>query len=129
MLKVVFPTSQDIYIEVNGKKLAVVESYRAKSFRGSRYIEAFGESEPVGSIAGRVTHVIELSRIYSYTGSDGQSISFHDLTDFNLVIVKPDRKIIYSDCEWTNINEVANLNDTVAENVEIIAVKRMEVIA
>ena len=31
MLNITFPTSKDIYLEVNGKKLAVVESYKAKS--------------------------------------------------------------------------------------------------
>ena len=129
MLKAVFPTSQDIYIEVNGKKLAVVESYKAQSSQNSRYIEAFGEKEPVGTASGRVKHVISLSRVYMYF--DGQSdtaVNFFDLHNFNLVIVKPDRRIVYSGCEWFDIKESASLNDTILEDVQIIAAKRMEIL-
>lgn len=43
-----FPTSADIYLELDGRKIAVVQSYRAKAAKSSRNIEAFGESEPVG---------------------------------------------------------------------------------
>ena len=42
-----FPTSSDIYLEVDGKKVAVVQSYTAKSSRTSQTVEAFGEDEPV----------------------------------------------------------------------------------
>ena len=47
MTNLFFPTSEDIYLEVNGRRLAVVESYRARSTRRNRYVEAFGEEEPV----------------------------------------------------------------------------------
>lgn len=129
MIKVVFPSSRDIYIEVNGQKLAVVESYKVQSTQSSRYIEAFGQSEPVGTISGRVKHAISLSRLYiCYENSNGADLNFYDLHDFNLVIVKPDRKIIYSGCEWSNIKESASLNDAILEDIEIIAAKRMEIL-
>ena len=48
-----FPTSADIYLELNGKKVAVVQSYIAKATKSSQSVEAFGESEPVGTIAGQ----------------------------------------------------------------------------
>lgn len=128
MVKIKFPTSQDIYIEVNGKKLAVVESYKAKSVQDSKYIEALGEKEPVGVITGKVNHLIELSRVYSYCDVNGDCINFYDLEGFNLVVVKPDRRIVYSNCEWVGINESANINDAILENVQIIAAKRMEIL-
>ena len=129
MLKVVFPTSQDIYIEVNGQKLAVVESYKAQSSQSTRYIEAFGQSEPVGTVSGRIKHILNLSRVYMYyDGNSCLDINFFNLHNFNVVIVKPDRRIIYSGCEWANIKESASLNDTVLEDVEIIAAKRMEIL-
>ena len=40
-----FPTSADIYLELDGRKIAVVQSYRAKAAKSSKNIEAFGESE------------------------------------------------------------------------------------
>ena len=128
MVKIKFPTSQDIYIEVNGKKLAVVESYKAKSVQDSKYIEALGEKEPVGVVTGKVNHLIELSRVYSYCDVNGDCINFYDLENFNLVVVKPDRRIVYSNFEWIGINESANINDAILENVQIIAAKRMEIL-
>ena len=60
-----FPTSSDIYLEVDGKKVAVVQSYTAKSSRTSQTVEAFGEDEPVATIPGPRNHVIELTRLYA----------------------------------------------------------------
>ena len=39
-----FPTSADIYLELDGRKIAVVQSYRAKAAKSSKNLEAFGES-------------------------------------------------------------------------------------
>ena len=127
MLNITFPTSKDIYLEVNGKKLAVVESYKAKSTCNSQYIEAFGQSEPIGTVAGKIHHTIELSRVYACEKNQNNKVNFYNLHNFNLVIVKPDRKIIYSGCEWAGINESASVNSSVFENVTLIAAKRLEV--
>ena len=51
MANMTIPTSRDIYLELNGKKLAVVQGYSAKALRTSREVEAFGESEPVATVA------------------------------------------------------------------------------
>ena len=56
--------------------------------------------------------------------SDG--INFYDLQDFSLVICKPDRKIIYSGCRWSAIQEEGQLNAMVAERVTVVAAKRIE---
>ena len=47
------PTSRDIYLEVNGKKVAVVQGYTAQTTRSSTTVEAFGEKEPVATIPGQ----------------------------------------------------------------------------
>lgn len=127
MLNITFPTSRDIYIEVNGKKIAVVESYKAKTTCESQYIEAFGQSEPVGTVSGKIRHTVELSRIYACEENENNKVNFYDLSNFNLVIVKPDKKVIYSGCEWSGINESASVNSNVIENITLIAAKRMEV--
>ena len=54
MALVSFPTSKDVYIEVDGKRLAAAQSYKAKTSRESRFVEAFGSDEPVGTVGGRV---------------------------------------------------------------------------
>ena len=48
-----FPTSSDIYLELDGRKIAVVQSYTAKASKSSQSVEAFGESEPVATIEGQ----------------------------------------------------------------------------
>lgn len=41
-----FPTSADIYLELDGRKIAVVQGYTARASKSSQSVEAFGESEP-----------------------------------------------------------------------------------
>ena len=121
-----FPTSSDIYLELDGKKVAVVQSYMAKAKKTSMNVEAFGESEPVATIAGQKTYTLELTRLYATDDAVADGINFYDLTDFSLVICKPDRKIIYSGCEWSDIREEGQLNAMVAEKITVVAAKRIE---
>ena len=121
-----FPTSSDIYLELDGKKVAVVQSYTAKAKKTSMNVEAFGESEPVATIAGQKTYTLELTRLYATDDAIADGINFYELTDFSLVICKPDRKIIYSGCEWSDIREEGQLNAMVAEKITVVASKRIE---
>ena len=121
-----FPTSSDIYLELDGKKVAVVQSYTAKASKSSQSVEAFGESEPVATIEGQKKYTLELTRLYATDDAVSDGINFYDLRDFSLVICKPDRKIIYSGCEWSTIHEEGQLNAMVAEKVTVVASKRIE---
>ena len=124
-----FPTSADIYLEVDGKKVAVVQSYSSKASKTSQSVEAFGESEPVTTIPGQTQYVLELTRLYATDDAISDGISFYDLSDFSLVICKPDRRVIYSGCQWSTIAEEGELNAMVAEKVTVLAAKRIEVSA
>ena len=122
-----FPTSADIYLELDGKKVAVVQSYTARASKSSKNVEAFGESEPVATLAGQRKYILELTRLYATDDAVSDGINFYDLTNFSLVICKPDRKVIYSGCEWSEIQEEGQLNAMVAERVTLLAAKRIEV--
>ena len=124
-----FPTSSDIYLELEGKKVAVVQGYTAKASKSSRCVEAFGESEPVATIAGQRKYTLQLTRLYATDDAVSDGINFYDLSDFSLVICKPDRKVIYSGCEWSTIEEEGQLNAMVAEKVTVVASKRIETTA
>ena len=117
-----FPTSSDIYLEVNGKKVAVVQGYTAKASK-------FGESQPVATFAGQCTYTVELTRLYATDEAISDGINFYELEDFSLVICKPDRKIIYSNCQWSAIAEEGQLNAMVAERMTLFAGKRIETAA
>lgn len=121
-----FPTSSDIYLELNGKKVAVVQGYKALSKKKERSVEAFGETEPVATIAGSLTYRLELTRLYATDDAISDGISFHDLSDFSLVIVKPDRRVVYTGCQWSEIAETGELSEMVAEKVTVVAKKRVE---
>ena len=124
-----FPTSSDIYLELDGKKVAVVQSYTARATKSSQSVEAFGESEPVATIEGQKKSPLELPRLYATDDAVSDGINFYDLRDFSLVICKPDRKIIYSGCEWSTIHEEGQLNAMVAEKITVVASKRIETTA
>ena len=124
-----FPTSADIYLELDGRKIAVVQGYTAKASKSSRFVEAFGESEPVATIDGQRKYTLELTRLYATDDAVSDGINFYDLEDFSLVICKPDRKVIYSGCQWSGIQEEGRLNDMVAEKVTLAASKRIETTA
>ena len=125
-MNITFPTSSDIYLEADGKKIAAVQSYRAVSDKTEKVIEAFGSSEPVAVLTTRLSHRIELSRLYATDEAISDGIDFRKLDDFSLVIVKPDRRIVYTGCRWSGIEENGELGNTVAEKVRIIAAKRLE---
>lgn len=120
------PTSSDIYLEVNGKKVAVVQGYTAQSTKTSTTIEAFGEAQPVATIPGQSKHVLELTRIYATDEALADGIDFYGLEDFDLVVCKPDRRVIYGGCQWSKIGETGALGASVVEKVTVVAGRRME---
>ena len=122
-----FPTSSDIYLELEGRKVAVVQSYSARAAKTSQVIEAFGEEEPVATISGQCQYVLELTRLYATDDAISDGIDFYSIRDFSLVICKPDRRVIYSGCNWSAIAEEGRLGAMVAEKVSVLARKRMEV--
>ena len=121
-----FPTSADIYLELDGRKIAVVQSYRAKAAKSSKNIEAFGESEPVATIEGQKSYTVELTRLYATDTAISDGIDFYNLTDFSLVICKPDRKVIYSGCEWSGIQEDGELRDLTPGEMEDLLLRLAE---
>ena len=121
-----FPTSSDIYLEANGKKVAVVQSYKVSAKKTEKIIEAFGEDEPVATIANQPAYVIELTRLYATDEAVRDGIDFYTLSDFSLVIVKPDRRVVYTGCNWSEIAEDGQLSEMVAEKIRVIASHRVE---
>ena len=121
-----FPTSSDIYLEADGKKIAVVQSYKALAKKSEKVVEAFGEKEPVATVASQCSYRIELTRLYATDEAISDGIDFHSLRDFSLVIVKPDRRVVYTGCQWSEIQEDGRLSEMVAERITVLAAHRVE---
>lgn len=109
MANMTIPTSRDIYLELNGKKLAVVQGYSAKALRTSREVEASARARPRWRPwAGQTRYTLELSRLYATDEAIGDGVSFYELDDFSVVVCRPGKRIIYSHCRWSNIEELAS---------------------
>ena len=67
---------------------------------------AFGESEPVATVGGQTRYTLELSRLYATDEAIGDGVSFYELDDFSVVVCRPGKRIIYSHCRWSNIEEL-----------------------
>ena len=80
----------------------------------------------MATVPGQTTHTLELTRLYATDEAIRDGIDFYSLNGFSLVICKPDRKVIYSDCQWSSISETGTLGDMVLEKVGIVATKRLE---
>lgn len=126
METVKIPTSADIYLECDGVKVAVVQSYRALTTRTSKNIEAFGQQEPVATIRGLSRYTLELTRLYATDSALKDGLNFYEMEDFSLVIVKPGRRVIYTGCQWSSLEESTALGGTVLEKVSLTATGRME---
>lgn len=119
------PTSKDIYIEIDGKRVAVVESYKAKTTREATPVHEFGNDSPVCYINGSIVHTLELRRVY-FTNDSEVELNFFELSNFTVGIVKPNKRIIYTGCEWQSINEGIAINTPCIENILVTATRRVE---
>ena len=126
MLTAKLPTTADISLQVNGSKIAVVQSYKVTARSKSQSIEAFGEREPIATVRSMNSYTIELTRLYATDTAIRDGISFHDLEDFSLVVCKPDRRIIYENCQWSELTESAEVGGMVLEKAVIYASHRLE---
>jgi hypothetical protein len=125
-MSTIFPSSKDVYFEINGKKVAVVQSYNTSYSKEDREVDAFGQADPVGFTPGKKAYTIRISKAYITDKAIADGISFYTLDNFEFVIVKPDKRIVYTGCSITSIEEEGSLNDVIAENVSIRAAKRRE---
>ena len=119
-------TSNDIFIEISGKRIAGVQSYSTKYNKDTKPVDAFGQDVPIGYIHGKKKHTLDLSRVYLEDTAVNDGVDFYDLADnqFNVVIIKNGQRITYSDCIVTDVNEDGSLNDKVVEKMTISALTR-----
>lgn len=119
------PTGQDIYLEVEGKKIAVVQSCLTKTIRSIKNIDEFGSEMPAATVGGKQNHLLELTKVVPLRDASVGEDDFYALSDFTVMIVKPDRRIVYAGCEWSSIGESISLSAPCIEKIEVIAAKRM----
>lgn len=121
-------TSDDIYFELNGKKVAGVESYSTRYTNDVKTLDAFGQGVPIGYVVGSRKHTIDISRVYLEDTAIADGINFYSLSDFgfNMVIIKNGRRVIYKHCVISDISEDGSLKDKVGEKISLMALERIE---
>lgn len=119
-------TSNDIFIEISGKRVAGIQSYSTKYNKETKPVDVFGQDVPIGYIQGKKKYTIDLSRVYLEDTAVNDGVDFYTLSDnkFNVVIIKNGKKVTYSDCIVTDIGEDGTLNDKVVEKMTISALTR-----
>lgn len=125
-MAVQFPTSKDVYFELDGQIVAVVQSYNTSYNKEDREVDSFGEDEPVGFTEGKKQYQIRITKAYVHDNALKDGINFYNISNFDFVIVKPDRRVVYTGCSITAIDEEGSLNDIIAENITIRATRRRE---
>lgn len=119
-------TSNDIFIEISGKRIAGIQSYNTKYNKDTKPVDVFGQDVPIGFIQGKKKYTLDLSRIYLEDTAVNDGIDFYALADnqFNVVIIKNGIRTTYKDCIVTDISEDGSLNDKVVEKMTISALSR-----
>lgn len=119
-------TSNDIYIEISGKRVAGVQSYSTKYNKDTKPVDVFGQDVPIGYIQGKKKYTIDLSRVYLENTAVKDGIDFYTLADnkFNVVVIKDGNKVTYKNCIVTDVSEDGSLNDKVVEKMTISALSR-----
>lgn len=120
-------TSNDIFIEISGKRIAGVQSYNTKYNKDTKTVDAFGQDIPIGYIQGKKKYSLDLTRVYLEDTAIADGIDFYALADnqFNVVIIKNGKRVVYKDCIVTDIGEDGSLNDKVTEKITVTALSRV----
>lgn len=120
-------TSDDIFFEVNGRRVAGVESYSTRYTNDVKMVDAFGQTTPIGYTLGSKKHTIDISRVYLEDTAINDGIDFYNLSDFdfNFVVVKGGKRTVYKNCIISDIAEDGTLKDKVAEKITLAALGRV----
>lgn len=120
-------TSDDIFFEISGNRIAGVESYSTRYTNDVKLHDAFGQGTPIGYSHGSKKHIIDVSRIYLEDTAIDDGIDFYNLSDFdwNMVIIKNGKRVVYKSCIISEIAEDGQLKDRVAEKVTLMALDRV----
>lgn len=115
------PTGRDIYLEINGRRAAVVESYEARSERKLYLVEELGGDAPAAALPARASHRLTLKRVWAENGAP----DFYALSGFDVVVVKPGARVVYSGCEWESLTESVSAGKPCLETAVAVAQRRV----
>lgn len=121
-------TSDDVFLEMNGKRIAGVQGYSTKYSNDVKTVDAFGQSTPIGYTMGARKYSIDITRAYLEDTAINDGIDFYDLADndFSLVVIKNGKRVTYRNCIVSEISEDGSLKDKIAEKFTLTALSRVK---
>jgi hypothetical protein len=120
-------TSDDIFFEIDGKRVAGVEGYNTRYSNDVRLVDAFGQGTAIGFTKGSKKYSIDISRVYLEDTAIADGIDFYSLSDygFNFVIQKGGKRTVFKTCIISDISEDGQLKGNVGERITIMALDRV----
>jgi hypothetical protein len=120
-----FLSSKNVYIEINGVRLATANNYSVKISRECIPVESFSSHSPITYLSGKISYSIELSTLSLTDSTIASPIDLFNLSDFNIVFFHPTYQTIFSGCNWTNISEVTSCDKPIIKSISIVASNRI----
>lgn len=122
-MQVLLPKKQQIWVELNGERLATAQSLKCTSVKNRKAVYAFGQAEPVAWLERPTVYRVELSRIVG-TGKTAQT-ALHGLSGFHLVTVQDGVPVVYTGCEWEEMEEAQSTAEPIwMERAVLLAAQR-----
>ena len=116
--------SKDIYIEINGIKVAAIKDFRVTIKKENYNITSISQSNPINTLPFKTTYIIELSKISLLDIDDVTNI--FNLKDFNLIIKKGNNQTIFAHCNWTSISESISINSSLIHSLSLVSTKKLD---
>ena len=122
-MQVLLPKKQQIWVEVNGERLATAQSLKCTSVKNRKAVYAFGQAEPVAWLERPTVYRVELSRL-ACTAKTSQ-MTLHKLSGFHLVTVQDGVPVVYTGCEWEELEEAQSTAEPIwMERAVLLAAQR-----
>nr|WP_319489384.1 hypothetical protein [uncultured Caproiciproducens sp.] len=112
---------REVYLEADGKRAAVADSYTVKCVQQSRTVAAWGEQEAVSTVPGRISYELTVENVRPVDGIDLCALS-----DFSLIAEAENSKVVYSGCRWKNITAAGGAGNTPRQSMTLVAAVRTQ---
>ena len=118
-LGLVFP--EDISVWINGEEIGAVKSWSSVSQRELYEVQAMEEQEPKALLPYGEHHRVTLDRLSSDAPGELRALS-----DFRITLKEKGRNVLFSGCEWQELEEEMGLSGPAVIRAVLTARSREE---
>lgn len=115
-------TGASVLVSINNAPVGAAQCVRMVSKREVREALPLAATAADTLLTGPAAHTIELTRLQMEGLED--AMDFYSLSGFTLETAFPNRRIVYSGCEWVELEETAKPDEIVLDKAVIAACSR-----